>query len=348
MTHGSSAVKEFYNKYPFPSRGLLFGYKIAKHADKVIKASGKKAKDFAGLKVLEIGCGTGEIGCSLAFNGTIVTGVDFCGESIRRAKLLAKKHNLKKIKFIESDLFELPEKLKEKFDLVSIIGVAHHTRAPKKAFQVATRFLKENGIVLLGLYNETARKETTNKRRELEKKAGSDLNKKMKLVAEDFGRKPNEAEEIYLADKYCHPLEKTVSLSRALNWFEVEGLELVGCDPKMPGSVKESEREWAKLNRSFFILAGKKKMEKFFVYLAECRDGSFYCGWTNDLKKRIKAHNQGKGAKYTKRRRPVRIVFSEQCENKSEAMKLENRIKGLTRKEKEALVSRAHQGNSCF
>jgi len=345
LTQGSQAVKEFYSKYPFPSRGLLFGYKIAKHADKVIKASGKKAKDFAGLKVLEIGCGTGEIGCSLAFNGAIVAGVDFCEESIKRAKQLAKKHDLKKIKFIESDLFELKEKLKEKFDLVTIIGVAHHTRAPKKAFEVAVSLVKDDGIVLLGLYNETSRIETTKKRKELEKKAGSDLKKKMELVEKDFGRKPNEAEEIYLADKYCHPLEKTVSLERALKWFEAKGLELVGCDPEMTGSVKESEEEWTKLGRSFFILAGRKKAEKFFVYLVECRGGSLYCGWTNDLEKRIEAHNSGKGAKYTRRRRPVRLVFVEECKSKSEAMKLENRIKSLTRREKEALVKENNSFN---
>jgi len=345
MVKGSRAVKEFYNKYPFPSRGLLFGYRIEKHADKVIKASGKKAKDFAGLKVLEIGCGTGEIGCSLAFNGAVVTEVDFCGESIKRAKQLAKKHDLDNIKFIELDLFELKEKLKEKFDLVTIIGVAHHTRAPKKAFQTATQFVKDEGLVLLGLYNETSRIETTKKRKELNEKAGADLKKKMELVEKDFGRKPNEAEEIYLADKYCHPLEKTISLSRALKWFEAEGLELVGCDPKMIGSVKKSEVKWAKLGRSFFILAGKKRKEKFFVYLVECRDRSLYCGWTNDLEKRVEAHNQGKGAKYTKRRRPVRLVFSEECKSKSAAMKLENRIKSLTRREKEILVNRNNSFN---
>ncbi|MFH1391166.1 MAG: GIY-YIG nuclease family protein [Candidatus Diapherotrites archaeon] len=76
----------------------------------------------------------------------------------------------------------------------------------------------------------------------------------------------------------------------------------------------------------------------YFVYLVECRDNSFYCGYTSDLEKRIKAHNEDKGAKYTKRRRPVRLVYSEEFETKSEAMKRELKIKSYSRKMKEDLV----------
>jgi len=76
----------------------------------------------------------------------------------------------------------------------------------------------------------------------------------------------------------------------------------------------------------------------FYVYLIECRDGSLYCGWTVDLVKRVEAHNSGKGAKYTKKRRPIRLVYSEECESKSEAMKREYAIKQLSRKEKEVLA----------
>ena len=76
----------------------------------------------------------------------------------------------------------------------------------------------------------------------------------------------------------------------------------------------------------------------YFVYLVECRDRSYYCGYTDDLKKRIEAHNSGKGAKYTQRRRPVRLVHREEFETRSLAMKREAQIKKLSRKEKEELV----------
>lgn len=76
----------------------------------------------------------------------------------------------------------------------------------------------------------------------------------------------------------------------------------------------------------------------YFVYLLECRDGSFYCGQTNDLEKRVALHNKGVASKYTSRRRPVRIIYSEEQPDRSSAMKREYQIKQLTRREKEDLV----------
>ena len=63
-----------------------------------------------------------------------------------------------------------------------------------------------------------------------------------------------------------------------------------------------------------------------------------HTGWTNDLKKRITSHNAGKGAKYTKARRPVELVYYEEFQTREEAMKREYAIKQLSRKEKEALI----------
>ncbi|MDO8647309.1 MAG: GIY-YIG nuclease family protein [Candidatus Diapherotrites archaeon] len=76
----------------------------------------------------------------------------------------------------------------------------------------------------------------------------------------------------------------------------------------------------------------------FFVYLLECSDGSYYCGFTPDLEKRLKAHNSGKASKYTRAKLPVKLVFSETLETKSLALKREAQIKRLSRKEKEKLL----------
>ena len=73
-------------------------------------------------------------------------------------------------------------------------------------------------------------------------------------------------------------------------------------------------------------------------YTLKCKDDSLYTGWTNDLKKRITSHNAGKGAKYTKARRPVELVYYEEFQTREEAMKREYAIKQLSRKEKEALI----------
>ena len=75
-----------------------------------------------------------------------------------------------------------------------------------------------------------------------------------------------------------------------------------------------------------------------YTYILKCKDDSLYTGWTNDLKKRITSHNAGKGAKYTKARRPVELVYYEEFQTRGEAMKREYAIKQLSRKEKEALI----------
>ncbi len=75
-----------------------------------------------------------------------------------------------------------------------------------------------------------------------------------------------------------------------------------------------------------------------FVYLLRCRDGSLYCGWTDDLERRIATHNAGKGARYTRSRKPVRLVWSEELADRSAALKREIAVKRLTRTQKLALA----------
>ncbi len=75
-----------------------------------------------------------------------------------------------------------------------------------------------------------------------------------------------------------------------------------------------------------------------YTYIVKCSDGTFYTGWTNDLTRRMEAHNQGRGAKYTKARRLVTLIYYETFETKEEAMKREYAIKRLSRKEKEELI----------
>ena len=75
-----------------------------------------------------------------------------------------------------------------------------------------------------------------------------------------------------------------------------------------------------------------------YTYIVQCRDGSLYTGWTNDLKKRIEAHNAGKGAKYTKSRRPVKLLYYEEFDSREEAMRREYEIKHMSRKKKEEVI----------
>ena len=73
---------------------------------------------------------------------------------------------------------------------------------------------------------------------------------------------------------------------------------------------------------------------KWYLYLLRCRDGSLYCGITTDVQKRLEQHRSGKGAKYTRGRAPLELVYTEECADHSTALKRELAVKALPREEK--------------
>jgi putative endonuclease len=77
-----------------------------------------------------------------------------------------------------------------------------------------------------------------------------------------------------------------------------------------------------------------KKRKTCWVYVLQCRDGSYYTGWTNDLAKRVRSHQSGKGGKYTRSRLPVRLIKKWRARDRSTAMRREAMFKSLSRKDK--------------
>ncbi len=84
-------------------------------------------------------------------------------------------------------------------------------------------------------------------------------------------------------------------------------------------------------------------MSDYTVYILRCGDGTLYTGCTNDLARRVKTHSAGKGAKYTRARLPVELVYSEPAADKSTALRREAAIKALSRREKLALIQAGRQ-----
>jgi len=76
-----------------------------------------------------------------------------------------------------------------------------------------------------------------------------------------------------------------------------------------------------------------------FCYIVQCSDGTYYTGWTTDPDRRIKTHNKGRGAKYTKMRLPVKLVYVEEQPDRTSAMKRERAIKKMTRSQKKKLIT---------
>jgi putative endonuclease len=82
----------------------------------------------------------------------------------------------------------------------------------------------------------------------------------------------------------------------------------------------------------------------FYCYIVECSDGTFYTGWSTDPVRRERQHNQGRGAKYTRQRRPVHLVYVESQPDRSTAMRRERTIKAYNHSQKEALIQKAPRG----
>ena len=81
-------------------------------------------------------------------------------------------------------------------------------------------------------------------------------------------------------------------------------------------------------------------MKTWYVYILRCADGTLYTGSTDDVGRRVAVHNSGKGAKYTRGRTPVEVVYTEECESYSAALKREYAIKQLSRQEKWNLIQK--------
>lgn len=139
---------------------------------------------------------------------------------------------------------------------------------------------------------------------------------------------PLEVIDYVVIHELCH--RKQMNHSKAF-WGLVESV--------MPDY--KVHRQWLKENgnRLMDMLPDSDKHdETYYTYILRCSDGTFYTGYTNDITRRVKAHNDGVGAKYTRLRLPVVLEYYEEFETKEEAMRREALIKQLTRKQKEKLI----------
>ena len=114
----------------------------------------------------------------------------------------------------------------------------------------------------------------------------------------------------------------------------------------MQGEIFALRREAASLPEK--LLEKEILPQVWYVYILECADGTLYTGMTNHLSRRLAAHNAGKGAKYTKTRRPVHLRYSEKLQNQSQALRREAAIKKLSHAQKRAMCENfAQKENRC-
>ena len=223
-------VSEFYTSNPFPN------YKIDDDKISILEKGNKNLlanqfKKFVGhnKKILEIGCGTGQLSTYFSIgNNNLVVAMDATLQSLKIAKNFAKKNDIQNLIYVNADIFE-DVLVNEYFDFIWCNGVLHHTKDPNQAFNVAIKSLKKNGYVLIGLYNKFGRLRTL-----IRKLFYKIIGLKFLEVFDPTLKKLKISKEEKLAwirDQYNHPQESLHTLDEILNWFEKNKIDFVSSIP---------------------------------------------------------------------------------------------------------------------
>jgi 2-polyprenyl-3-methyl-5-hydroxy-6-metoxy-1,4-benzoquinol methylase len=223
----SKKISTFYNDMPFPD------YENNESLDRFREKGNKnifikKLKDFIGFdkKILEVGCGTGQVSNYLALdNNSEVYGIDLAVNSLKLATEFAKKNNVNNTFFCNADLFDDVFK-KKSFDFIYCSGVLHHTSAPKEGFKQLVSLLKDDGCIVIGLYNFYGRFWTKLKaiifKLNIFKKNAFLLDDKLK----EFKRGSKKYNS-WFNDQFNHPLESVHTFDEVLLWFKECNIELI-------------------------------------------------------------------------------------------------------------------------
>ena len=222
----TEAVRRFYARAPFP------GYPPNDSIERLRARAGRSA--FAQLldrsldgdaKILEVGCGTGQLCLYLATADRTVIGADLARPSLQLARDAARRYRTRNVRFIESDL-RAPAFRAGAFDVVICSGVLHHTPDPRASFRALVPLVRPGGYLVLGLYNAWARI-PLRLRRAFFRLTG--------VVPFDPVLRDRRAEparhEAWLRDQYLHPEEHSHTLSEVQAWFRESEIEYVRSYP---------------------------------------------------------------------------------------------------------------------
>lgn len=214
----------------------------------------KKFKNFIGFNknVLEVGCGTGQLSLyfSIGTNNRIFA-LDSTLESIKLGIEFSKKNKIENIKFVNADIFDDVFK-EDSFDFIWTNGVLHHTKNPKLAFDIVSKYLKKNGYILVGLYNKYGRARTI-VRRFLFKLFGKPIVMLMDPTLRNI-KKNNELQiKSWIRDQYEHPVESLHTLDEVLEWFNSNNIEFINSIPRCNIKEKENSNLFEKVSKGTFL-----------------------------------------------------------------------------------------------
>jgi SAM-dependent methyltransferase len=266
-------VKSFYEVNPFPNYDDL-------DSRETLEAKSKRGRYArllneqipTGSRVLEVGCGTGQLSNFLGLSwGRKVLGTDLCLNSLRLAKGFKDRFSVNNADFLQMNLFR-PALRPESFDIVISNGVLHHTGDPRRAFETIGRLLKPGGYILIGLYNHIGRL-TTDWRRSLFRFFGDRLG--YALDSHMRNRQYNEARKrAWFMDQYKHPHESKHCYSETLEWFNAGGYEFCMSIPKIDGSPFGEQERLFELHSPGTRLS--RWLTEIEMLLGGGRDGALY------------------------------------------------------------------------
>ena len=227
-TDVTDIVKEFYEQTPFPNYdGLDDRDSLRRKARESHFARLVDEQIPHGAKILEIGCGTGQMTNFLGMGwGRTAIGADLCMNSLRLGKGFRDRFSINNAHFVQINLFR-PPFLMRQFDLVISNGVLHHTSDCAAAFMSIAPLVKPGGFIIIGLYNWLGRLPTLWQRSAIAKfgNAGTWFDHRLRGKGETARR------TAWFMDQYKHPHETKHSIDEVLSWFDAAGFEFTSCIP---------------------------------------------------------------------------------------------------------------------
>ena len=228
MDSRTEAVRRFYDQAPFPGyppRDSLQA--LRRRAERSVFARLLNDAIPSDARIVDIGCGTGQMSLYLARADRIVVGVDMTRASLSLGREAARRFDLERVSFVETDL-RSPGLKSGIFDVVYCSGVVHHTPDPRASFASLVQLARPGGIIVLGVYNAFARI-PSRVRRIAAKLSG------FRFVPFDPVLRQREAEparrEAWLRDQYQHPEEHRHTLAEVQRWFVENNVEYVRSYP---------------------------------------------------------------------------------------------------------------------
>jgi SAM-dependent methyltransferase len=224
----ANAVRRFYEWAPFP--GYRSGETLASLYARAERSKFARLLDEAipgDARILEIGCGTGQMSLYLTRADRLVIGADLTRASLLLAQAAARRFGLARVQFVETDLHR-PGLRARAFDVVYASGVLHHTPNPRAAFARIAALVRPGGFIVIGLYNTFARI-PLRLRRIVARISG------YRWIPFDPVLRERDSEparrEAWLRDQYRHPEEHRHTLGEVQNWFRENGVEYVRTYP---------------------------------------------------------------------------------------------------------------------